>query len=259
MAELAQRYSVTRNTDRAASQPGRSSGVIHPGIARPPCAGDCARGPLRRVLKAQPSSAPVCKAGQMQWQPDEAFLRGLDFFGGAVSELDMADWDRASPCRDWRALDVLGHVGQATRFGTLLLQDAQPAWSPVEPPGALVESKPEPWWQELAAQARSAVTGVDLSREVDSPMGRRSIGEGLSFPALDLFIHAWDIGKSAGIDLELPAEAIEFARSIVDPIPAEQVRNPRVFAAEKPAPAGATASQAFIAWTGRDPNWRTAS
>ena len=195
----------------------------------------------------------------MRWQPDEAFLRGLDFFGGAVGELGMADWDRASPCRGWRALDVLGHVGQATRFGTLLLQGAQPAWSPVEPPGALVESKLESWWQELAAQARSAVTGVDLSREVDSPMGRRSIGEGLSFPALDLFIHAWDIGKSAGIDLELPAEAIEFARSIIDPIPVEQVRNPRVFAAEKPAPAGATASQAFIAWTGRDPNWRTAN
>ena len=210
-------------------------------------------------LEGAASSGPVCKAGEMQWQPDEAFLRGLDFFGGAVGELGMADWDRASPCQDWRALDVLGHVGQATRFGTLLLQGAQPAWSPVEPPGALVESKPESWWQGLAAQARSAVTGVDLSREVDSPMGRRSIGEGLSFPALDLFIHAWDIGKSAGIDLELPAEAIEFARSIIDPIPAEQVRNPRVFAAEKPAPAGATVSQAFIAWTGRDPNWRTAS
>lgn len=90
-------------------------------------------------------------------------------------------------------------------------------------------------------------------------MGRRSIGEGLSFPALDLFIHAWDIGKSARIDLELPAEAIEFARTVIGPIPAEQVRNPRVFAAERPAPSGATASQALIAWTGRDPNWQTAS
>ena len=195
----------------------------------------------------------------MQWQPDEAFLRGLGFFGDAVSELGVADWERASPCQEWRALDVLGHVGQATRFGTLLLQGAQPAWSPVEPPGASVEGEPEAWWRELAAQARRAVTGVDLSREVGSPVGRRSIGEGLSFPALDLFIHAWDIGKSAGIDLELPAEAIEFAHSVIDPVPAGQLRNPRVFAAEKPASDSATASQAFIAWTGRDPNWQAAS
>ena len=195
----------------------------------------------------------------MRWQPDAAFLRGLDFFSGPVGELDMADWEGISPCQDWRALDVLGHVGQATRFGTLLLQDAQPAWSPIEPPGAVVEGRPAAWWQELAAQAHSAVTGVDLSREVDSPMGRRSIGDGLSFPALDLFLHAWDIAKSAGIDLELPAEAIEFARGVIDPLRAEQVRSPRVFGAEKPTPVGATASQAFIAWAGRDPDWQPAT
>jgi uncharacterized protein (TIGR03086 family) len=122
----------------------------------------------------------------------------------------------------------------------------------------VVDGKPGPWWQELAVQARDAVTGVDLSQEVGSPMGRRSIGDGLGFPALDLFVHAWDIGQSAGVDLELPAEAVEFARRVVEPIPAERVRSPRTFAPEKPAPAGATASQAFIAWTGRDPHWRAA-
>ncbi|MGI8446202.1 MAG: TIGR03086 family metal-binding protein [Streptosporangiaceae bacterium] len=191
----------------------------------------------------------------MQWQPDTAFLQGLDFFSGAAAELDDPVWYLACPCQDWRALDVLGHVGQATRFGTLLLQGAQPAWAPVEPPGAAVEGSPAKWWQELAEQARSSVAGADLSEIVDSPMGPRSIGEGLSFPALDLFVHGWDIGKSAGVDLELPAGAIEFARSVLEPLPAGQVRNPRVFAAEKPAPADASDSQAFIAWTGRDPDW----
>ena len=86
-------------------------------------------------------------------------------------------------------------------------------------------------------------------------MGRRSTGEGLSFPALDLYIHGWDIAKSAGFDLVIPAEAIEFAHAVIDPIPSEQVRNARVFAAEKPAPADSTDSEAFLAWTGRDPAW----
>ena len=194
----------------------------------------------------------------MQWQPDTAFLRGLDFFSGAVSGLDEAGWQGASPCQGWRALDVLGHVGQATRFGTLLLQGAQPGWSPVEPPGDAVEGSPRQWWQGLADQAREAVTAVDISQVVDSPMGRRSIGQGLSFPALDLFVHGWDLGKSAGLDLVLPAEAVEFARGILEPLPAGQVRNPRVFAAERPAPADASDSRAFLAWTGRDPDWRPA-
>lgn len=188
-------------------------------------------------------------------QPDAAFLRGLDFFSGAVRQLSAENWQRASPCQGWRALDVLGHVGQATRFGTLLLQGAQPAWSPVEPPGAVIEGDPATWWEDLAAQARNAVEGVDLSREADSPTGRRSIGQGLSFPALDLYIHGWDIAKSAGVDLVIPAEAIGFAHSVIDPIPADQVRRPRVFADQKPVPAGATESAAFLAWTGRDPDW----
>jgi uncharacterized protein (TIGR03086 family) len=188
-------------------------------------------------------------------QPDGAFLQGLDFFGGAVRQLSAADWDRASPCQGWRALDVLGHVGQATRFGTALLQGARPEWSPVEPPGALVEGGPEAWWTGLAGPAREAVSGVDLSREVDSPAGRRSIGAGLSFPALDLYIHGWDIARSGGADLVIPAPAIEFAHAVIDPVPEDRVRNGRVFAAARPAPAGATESQAFLAWTGRDPAW----
>jgi uncharacterized protein (TIGR03086 family) len=188
-------------------------------------------------------------------QPDAAFLQGLDFFGGAVGQLSPADWERDSPCQGWRALDVLGHVGQATRFGTALLQGTRPDWSPVEPPGALVEGGPEAWWTGLAGPADAAVSGVDLTREVESPAGRRSIGAGLSFPALDLYIHGWDIARAGGVDLVIPAEAIEFAHAVIDPVPEDRVRNGRVFAAVRPAPAGATDSEAFLAWTGRDPAW----
>ena len=203
-------------------------------------------------MKSQPASA--CEAGPVQWQPDTAFLRGLDFFSGAVSELDGDAWQRASPCQGWRALDILGHVGQARRFGTLLLQHAQPSWSPIEPPGAAVEGRPTNGGR-ASHQARGAVSGIDVSEVVDSPIGTRTIGEGLSFPALDLFVHAWDVGKSAGLDMALPAEAVEFARSVLVPIPAGRTQS-RVFAAEKPAPSGATDSRAFIAWTGRDPDWQ---
>ncbi len=191
----------------------------------------------------------------MTMKPDDAFLQGLDFFGAAVRQLGAGDWDRASPCQGWRALDVLGHVGQATRFGTALLQGERPDWSPVDPPGALVDDVPAAWWTGLADQARAAVSGVDLSREMDSPAGRRSVGAGLSFPALDLYVHGWDIARSGGIDLVIPDAAIEFAHSVIDPAPAGQIRSSRLFGPERPAPAGATDSEAFVAWTGRDPAW----
>ncbi|MHB8294644.1 MAG: DinB family protein [Acidimicrobiales bacterium] len=154
--------------------------------------------------------------------------------------------------------DVLGHVGSAARFGAKLLQDDSPVWEPVDPPGCAVEADPGSWWEALVGPARDAVSSVDLTRVVESPMGRRSIGEGLSFPALDLFVHAWDLPRVVGAGDEIPAEAIEFAHAVIDPVPAEQVRSPRVFVTEVTPPPDATSTQSFIAWTGRDPRWAPA-
>jgi uncharacterized protein (TIGR03086 family) len=190
---------------------------------------------------------------------DELYLHDcrapLDFFTGVVGRVREVDWEKPSPCTGWRMLDVLGDVGMAVRFGTQLVRDGKAPWEPVQPPGAAVRASPGEWWTSLVGPAREAVAGADLSQVLDSPVGRRTIGEGLSFPALDLFVHAWDIGRGAGIEVEAPVEAIEFAYAMLDSIPAEQLRNPRVFAAEVATAPDAPASRAFIAWTGRDPDW----
>ena len=195
----------------------------------------------------------------MPWRSDEAFVYGLDFFTDVVARVPDSGWGRPSPCTGWRAIDVLGHVGSAVRFGTALLRGESPEWEPVDPPGSAVHADPGAWWYALVEPARQAVQGADLSRMVDSPLGRRSIGEGLGFPAVDLFVHAWDLGRSVGSDVDIPAHAVEFAHAVIDPIPDEQKRSPRVFAKAVPPPADATASQSFLAWTGRDPAWTPAS
>jgi len=201
----------------------------------------------------------VCEDGEMAWQPDAAFIEGLGFFTAAAAQPKPFDWERPSPCKGWRLLDVVGHVGAAVRFGTKLLREERPAWEPVEPPGAAVVGDPYAWWNELVDPARDAVSGVDLSRVVDSPMGARPIGQGLAFPAVDLFVHAWDVSRSAGMSIEIPDEAMEFARAVIGPIPAAQVRNQRVFGDELVAPQDATATESFIAWTGRNPRWSPSS
>jgi len=190
--------------------------------------------------------------------PDLVFLEGLSLFSATVARLGSADWDRPSPCSGWRALDVLGHVGSAVGFGTELLKGGAPAWAPQEPPGSAVEGDPATWWEALAASAREEMSGADLSRVVESTMGRRTVGESLSFPALDLFVHAWDLGRSVGAEVEVPDWVIEFAHSVVDPLPQERVRSPLVFSAEVAPPPGATPTQRFVAWTGRHPLWAPA-
>ena len=185
-------------------------------------------------------------------KPDTAFVLGLDFFGDAVRRLGPEDWELASPCQGWRALDVLGHVGQATRFGTALLQGTRPDWSPVDPPGALVEGPPGVWWTGLAGPARDAVDGVDLSREMDSPAGRRSVGDGLSFPALDLYIHGWDIARACGrpgpIPGPLAGEILEVSRLLVT-----EADRPGRFGSPVPLSPQASVSDRLLAYLGRNP------
>ncbi|MDH2904406.1 MAG: maleylpyruvate isomerase N-terminal domain-containing protein [Actinomycetota bacterium] len=195
----------------------------------------------------------------MAAQPDAIFVEGLDFFTSAVDRLDAPGWQLSSPCEGWVALDALGHVGAAVQFGTMLLTGGQPVWSPADPPGAVVEGEPRAWWAAIAEPARLAVAGVDLAQMVDSPMGRRTVGDGLSFPALDLFIHAWDLGKSVGAELVVPARVIDFTHHVIDPLPDAAVRNRGVFASAVLAPSDASESQEFIAWTGRDSLWSPSS
>jgi uncharacterized protein (TIGR03086 family) len=195
----------------------------------------------------------------MAWTSDQCYLAGLDHFTTCVHLLGPGDWDRPTPCAGWTARDVLGHVGGATRFGTQLLTGQPTPMPPIEQPAAAVDGDPVAWWNALVGPARAAVDGVDLDRVVDSPMGPRSIADGLRFPAIDLFIHGWDLARAAGHSVEIPAQVIEFTTNVLAKFPAAAIRNPRVFAAAREAGAAASPSDAFLAWTGRDPDWAPAA
>jgi uncharacterized protein (TIGR03086 family) len=192
----------------------------------------------------------------MTWTADTVYLQGLDFFTGVVDQLHDLDWERPSPCAGWRAVDVLGHIGAGVDFGTKLLTTGEMAWvPPTDPPGSVVEGDPTKWWDAKVAPAKASLDGVDLTKVIETPMGSRSVAEGLSFPAIDLFVHAWDIGSAAGIQVTLPDEAVEFGRGLFADMSPEMYRSPNVFGAEI-AVGGASASDEFLAWTGRDPHWR---
>jgi hypothetical protein len=70
---------------------------------------------------------------------DAVFLGGLAFFGAAVQCLGPDDWQRPSPCAEWRALDVVGHAGAVARFATEQAQGRNPACDLMRSTGATVE------------------------------------------------------------------------------------------------------------------------
>jgi uncharacterized protein (TIGR03086 family) len=189
----------------------------------------------------------------MTWSPDIAFIKGLDFFTAAVELVPADGWERPSPCDGWCGLDVLGHVGFATEFGTTLLRGERMDFSGApDPPRSAVTGDPAAWWAGMVGPAKEAVRGVDLDTMVDSPMGKRSIGDGLSFPSVDYFLHGWDLARSAGADVTIPEEAMTFAHQVIDVIPDEHVRGGKVFGPAVDVPADASAQMRFLGWAGRD-------
>ena len=96
----------------------------------------------------------------------------------------------------------------------------------------------------------SSVTPT-LDRVIETPLGQ-TVADDLSIPVIDLYVHAWDLGAAAGIDVEIPAGVIDYAHAYIDPLPSDMIRGDnRAFGPQAPAPAGATPTQRFIAWTGR--------
>ena len=190
----------------------------------------------------------------MPLSSDTVFLGGLDCFGAVVAAVPTDGWDSPSPCAGWSALDVLGHLGSSIDFGVSILEGRDHAWPSADRPADLVDGEPAPYWDGIAATARAALVGVDLEATRETPMGTRTIGQSLAFPAIDCFVHAWDIGHAVGIAVELPDDAIAFTHHYLDPMPQDRVRGPGgAFGPELAPPAGASPTEAFIAWTGRAP------
>ncbi len=195
----------------------------------------------------------------MSWTSDRCYLAGLDFFDERVRATPAEGWAKPSPCAGWRALDVLGHVGMVTDLGTRLLRGEEITLNPSDdPPGDAITGDPGAYWAALVEPARAAVEGADLTLVVDSPMGRRSVADSLSFPAIDLFVHGWDLAAATGRRVDVPIEAIEFAHAVLGSLPEQMVRSERVFGSAVELPADASRSDVFIAWTGRDPSWHGA-
>jgi uncharacterized protein (TIGR03086 family) len=185
---------------------------------------------------------------------DIAFRNGLDAFGAVVGAVPAPGWDAPSPCAGWTALGVLGHLGSSVSFGVSILEGGAVEWTTADWPGDLVVGEPADYWTGVAASARTALVDADLDAVRDTPMGPRTVAQGLAFPAIDLYVHAWDIGRAAGIDVVVRADVIEFSHDYLDPIPRERMRGPDgSFGPEVDPPADATPTEAFIAWTGRSP------
>ncbi len=72
----------------------------------------------------------------MSSRSGELLDQGLDFFTTIITRLSEDDWERPTPCADWTARDVLGHLATSTSVGISIMQGRQPTWPDGARPGS---------------------------------------------------------------------------------------------------------------------------
>lgn len=178
------------------------------------------------------------------------FREVADGFTRQAEGITDAGWDAQTPCAEWKARDLVGHL---ISWFTPALEDV----------GVTVDltgdksSDPAGAWRQFAAVVQSA---LDDPVTADARVTRGPIpGQSLTRNATgffipDIFMHTWDLARSQHRDIELDADFAEKnlggLRSLGDRLQAGGGFGPPVA-----APEGASATIRLMAYVGRDPQF----
>ncbi|MGH3496474.1 MAG: TIGR03086 family metal-binding protein [Nocardioidaceae bacterium] len=175
--------------------------------------------------------------------------RGLDFFHQAAAQVTAEDWAAPSPCEQWKAHDVVGHV-----LGVLGMALDVLANRPITGPIGVQSYAGDPLaaFDARAEEVRAALVDADVGATVDTSLGSRTTDFRLAFPAVDMFLHAWDVSAATGRSIEIPDDVVDDVEAFLRTMPEDQMRSPAAFGPAVPAPDGADRTIRLMAWLGRD-------
>jgi uncharacterized protein (TIGR03086 family) len=176
------------------------------------------------------------------------FIQRADRFTQVVDAVD-GSWDVPTPCEEWTARDVVGHVIDTQRdFLQRQGLDTGPAPDLAEPPAA---------WRTQRDHV-VAVLGSEgvADREYDGYFGRTTIGATMAdFYGWDLVVHGSDVARATGqewvVSDEDAASLHTTADGWGDALHSDGVCGPEVEVADD-----ASTTDRLLARLGRDPRWQ---
>ncbi|WP_431931362.1 TIGR03086 family metal-binding protein [Nonomuraea jabiensis] len=179
-----------------------------------------------------------------------------DIFAGKIAAVAPDRWSDPSPCAEWTARDVVGHiVDMHAAMLSPLGRSLSPAPSVEEDPAAAFASARADVESLLDDPAAAA-------REVDTPGGRMSVERHIDqVVSADMVLHGWDLARATGQDDTIDPAEIEEMWPAVQRIP-EEMRIPGafgpgivVFGPEVEVPGDAPLQHRVLGLLGRDPHW----
>jgi uncharacterized protein (TIGR03086 family) len=162
-----------------------------------------------------------------------------------VASVDPGRWGHQSPCAEWDARGVVGHL--VDTHGMMA------GWVGITlGPGPDVADDPVGAW----AAARDAMQAVlddpeQAQREFDGLFGRTTLEATVDrFLCFDLLVHGWDLARATGLDERLDPEEVRRVHAEARQL-GDNIRRPGVCGPEVSVAADADEQTRLLAFLGR--------
>lgn len=166
-------------------------------------------------------------------------------FDARVKATPSDSWDAASPCPEWSARGVVGHVVGNHRWLATTVRGGEPR------PMADDEDPAEAWRHAWGTLLQITGDPASMAKMVEGPMGEMPFEEMLGrFVCMDVLVHTWDLARAVGGDEQLHEASVAQAYEAMKPLD-DQLRHPGVFGPKLDPPAGADTQTQFLYFLGR--------
>jgi uncharacterized protein (TIGR03086 family) len=180
----------------------------------------------------------------------EKFRRAVAGMSAVVEAVPIDEWSASSPCAEWTAGHVVGHVIGA--FHRVSAVETGTSFGPDDHVVA-VGDDPAAAYAEARDRALGVLTEDNLAKNVQSPMGQIPLDQQVGmFSTPDVLIHTWDLAKAVGIDVKLDAGLVQETYDALLPMD-DMIRMAGVFGPKVEPPPGADLQTTLMCFTGRQP------
>lgn len=172
-------------------------------------------------------------------------------FSQAFAEVadQVTDWDAPTPVKEWRARDIVEHLID-------WYESVLEGWVDMDLPDRDPQADPATAWRTRSADVQELLDNSELATIplADGPFAGQTIAEMTGELYIsDIYMHTWDLARSAGVEPEMDPE---YAETMLDGmIPIETMLRQ----SGQYGPAVETDSEdpieRLMAFIGRDPRW----
>jgi uncharacterized protein (TIGR03086 family) len=179
----------------------------------------------------------------------DLYRRALDGFDRVIREVPDDRWEAQSPCTEWKAVDVAGHVIGVQQYVTSGITGEAPPGGRGTPRDAAGADPVASWTEARASLEAAAAAPGALDTVIKTPFGEMPVDTFLGIIVLDALTHSWDLARATGLDDTLDPELVSIAFERIRPLDAA-IRGAN-FGPKLEAPEGSDEQTQLMAFLGR--------